>query len=88
MKAPAAVLEIGCSTGTVRQCLHELGLDVTGLDISQSAIARAHPSIRDRIRLGDLLNVELRQTYDVVFGFDVFEHLNPRLSLPRTSRLG
>jgi 2-polyprenyl-3-methyl-5-hydroxy-6-metoxy-1,4-benzoquinol methylase len=74
---PAAVLEIGCSTGTVLKSLHELGVEVTGLDISQSAIARADPSIRDRIRLGDLLSVELGQTYDVVFGFDVFEHLNP-----------
>jgi 2-polyprenyl-3-methyl-5-hydroxy-6-metoxy-1,4-benzoquinol methylase len=78
---PAAVLEIGCSTGTVLQSLRELGIDVTGVDISQSAIARAEPSIRDRIRLGDLLTIELGQTFDVVFGFDVFEHLNPnRLS--------
>jgi 2-polyprenyl-3-methyl-5-hydroxy-6-metoxy-1,4-benzoquinol methylase len=74
---PAAVLEIGCSNGTVLECLHELEVDVTGLDISPAAISRAHPSIRDRIRLGDLLSVELGQTYDVVFGLDVFEHLNP-----------
>ena len=74
---PAAVLEIGCSNGTVLQCLHQSGVEVTGLDISPSAIARADPSIRERIRLGDLLTVELPQTYDVVFGLDVFEHLNP-----------
>jgi SAM-dependent methyltransferase len=74
---PRTVLEIGCSNGTVLQCLNKLGIDVTGLDISPSALSRADPSIRDRIRLGDLLTIELPQTYDVVFGLDVFEHLNP-----------
>jgi 2-polyprenyl-3-methyl-5-hydroxy-6-metoxy-1,4-benzoquinol methylase len=74
---PGTVLEIGCSNGTVLQCLHQLGIDVTGLDISPSAVARADPSIRDRIRIGDLLSTELNQSYDVVFGLDVFEHLNP-----------
>jgi 2-polyprenyl-3-methyl-5-hydroxy-6-metoxy-1,4-benzoquinol methylase len=74
---PLTVLEIGCSSGTVLQCLHQLGIDVTGLDISPSAVERADPSVRDRIRIGDLLITELHQTYDVVFGLDVFEHLNP-----------
>jgi 2-polyprenyl-3-methyl-5-hydroxy-6-metoxy-1,4-benzoquinol methylase len=74
---PLTVLEIGCSNGTVLQGLHELGIDVTGLDISPSAVSRADPSIRDRILIGDLLSTELSRGYDVVFGLDVFEHLNP-----------
>jgi 2-polyprenyl-3-methyl-5-hydroxy-6-metoxy-1,4-benzoquinol methylase len=74
---PAWVLEIGCSNGTVLQSLHQHGVEVAGLDISVSAVARADPSIRERIHVGDLLTAELPQTYDVVFGLDVFEHLNP-----------
>ena len=74
---PTCVLEIGCSNGTVLRCLHERGIEVTGLDISASAVARADPSIRDSIRVGDLLTARLPKTYDVVFGLDVFEHLNP-----------
>jgi SAM-dependent methyltransferase len=75
--APAHALEIGCSNGTVLHCLHERGIEVAGLDISPSAVARADPAIRDRIQLGDLLTAELPKTYDVVFGLDVFEHFNP-----------
>jgi SAM-dependent methyltransferase len=74
---PISVLEIGCSNGTVLQSLHERGIDVAGLDISPSAVARADPSIRERIHVGDLLTATLPQTYDVVFGLDIFEHLNP-----------
>jgi SAM-dependent methyltransferase len=74
---PACVLEIGCSNGTVLQALHERGVEVSGLDISPSAAALAHPSIRDRIQVGDLLTAQLPATYDVVYGLDVFEHLNP-----------
>jgi SAM-dependent methyltransferase len=61
----------------VLQSLHERGVEVAGLDISVSAVAQADPSIRERIHIGDLLTAELPQTYDVVFGLDVFEHLNP-----------
>lgn len=74
---PRTVLEIGCSNGTVLQCLHEQGIEVTGLDISPSAVARADVSVRDRIIVGDLLTTDLDGKYDVVFGLDVFEHLNP-----------
>jgi 2-polyprenyl-3-methyl-5-hydroxy-6-metoxy-1,4-benzoquinol methylase len=74
---PRSVLEIGCSNGTVLQCLYRLGIDVTGLDISPSAVTRADPSVRDRIRVGDLLTTALPGEYEVVFGLDVFEHLNP-----------
>jgi SAM-dependent methyltransferase len=74
---PTGVLEIGCSNGTVLQALHERGVVVSGLDISPSAVALADPSIRDRIRVGDLLSAQLPTTYDVVYGLDVFEHLNP-----------
>jgi 2-polyprenyl-3-methyl-5-hydroxy-6-metoxy-1,4-benzoquinol methylase len=74
---PAEVLEIGCSNGTVLQALHERGVRVTGLDISPSAVALADESIRDRIRIGDLLTATLPTNYDVIYGLDVFEHLNP-----------
>jgi SAM-dependent methyltransferase len=74
---PTCVLEIGCSNGTVLQSLHERGIEVAGLDISVAAVARADPSIRERIHIGDLLTADLPRTYDAVYGLDVFEHLNP-----------
>jgi SAM-dependent methyltransferase len=74
---PSRVLEIGCSNGTVLQALQERGVEVSGLDISPSAVALADPSVRGRIHLGDLLTATLPTTYDVIYGLDVFEHLNP-----------
>jgi len=41
------------------------------------AIARASPRVRERIHQGDVLTLALGRDYDMVFGLDVFEHLNP-----------
>src|SRR5262245_47041446 len=74
---PRTALELGCASGAVLRCLADLGVEVEGVEISAMALAKAPPGIRPRIREGDLLRVDLRGTYDVVFGFDIFEHLNP-----------
>ncbi len=74
---PSRVFEIGCSNGAVLQALQKRGVEVLGLDLSPSAVALADPSVRDRIQVGDLLTSAPSASYDVVFGLDVFEHLNP-----------
>jgi SAM-dependent methyltransferase len=75
--APSRALELGCSNGAVLRCLAELGVSAEGVEISRMAIGRAFPEIRDRIHHGDLLTLPLRDGFDIVFGLDVFEHLNP-----------
>ena len=42
--------------------------------------------MRDRIHLGDLLDLDLPTDYDLVFGLDIFEHLNPNRLEASTSR--
>lgn len=74
---PQHVLEIGCANGAVLKALDELGIRAEGVEISQAAIDRAFPEIRHRIHRGDLLEVELNGPYDLIFGLDIFEHLNP-----------
>lgn len=74
---PARALELGCAAGAVLQCLDELGIEAEGVEISSMAIARAPARVRTRIHQGDLLNLDLPPVYDLVFGLDVFEHLNP-----------
>jgi SAM-dependent methyltransferase len=74
---PERALEIGCSSGAVIQQLSHLGHHGEGLEISNMAIARAHPTIRGHITQGDLLDVAFPHSFDLVFGLDVFEHLNP-----------
>jgi hypothetical protein len=74
---PERALELGCSSGAVLTCLQALGVAAEGVEISAMAVARAPEAIRPKIHLGDLLTLDLPSVYDVVFGLDVFEHLNP-----------
>jgi hypothetical protein len=75
--APAAALELGTAAGAVLECLDDVGVAAEGVEISAMAIARAAERVRPRIHHGDLLALDLPPKYDLVFGLDVFEHLNP-----------
>jgi SAM-dependent methyltransferase len=59
------------------KCLKDRGLYSEGIDISKSVIAKAYPEIRENIHLGDLLEISLPSSYDMVLGMDIFEHYNP-----------
>jgi Domain of unknown function (DUF4214)/Methyltransferase domain len=74
---PRSAIEVGCSSGGVLACLHESGVDVCGVDISTFAHEHAPPSIRDRIRLGDITTMNFGREFDVAFGLDIFEHVHP-----------
>ena len=92
--APARPLELGCAAGAVLQCLLEYGVVAEGVEISAMAIARAPAAVRSRIHQGDLLSLALPPAahpgagYDLVFGLDVFEHLNPNRLDAYIARLG
>lgn len=75
--APERALEIGCASGAVLECLRALGIQAEGVEISRLALERAFPGVRNRIHAGDLLALALAGPYDLVFGLDIFEHLNP-----------
>lgn len=75
--APSRALEVGCANGTVMIALADLGVFCEGVDLSESAIASADAGIWDRIHQGDILDFEAEVPYDLVFGLDIFEHLNP-----------
>jgi Domain of unknown function (DUF4214)/Methyltransferase domain len=75
--SPGRALEIGCSGGAVLKGLWLMGIEAEGVEISAMAKARAFPEIRNRIHLGDLLQVELPAEYELIFGLDIFEHFNP-----------
>jgi hypothetical protein len=74
---PRTALELGCASGAVLRCLADLGVQAEGVEISDMALAQAPEEVRSRIHQGDLLRLGLTGPYDVVFGLDVFEHLNP-----------
>jgi Domain of unknown function (DUF4214)/Methyltransferase domain len=67
---PRSAVEVGCSSGAVLHCLHEAGVEVCGIDISELAKNAAPDSVRDSIRLGDIRTMHFDRT------FDVFEHIH------------
>jgi hypothetical protein len=75
--APSRPIEMGCAAGAVLDCLDDLGIAGEGIEISAMAIERATPRVRPRIHAGDLLTLNLASDYDLAFGLDIFEHLNP-----------
>jgi hypothetical protein len=75
--APDRALELGCAAGAVLECLRLEGIRAEGVEISASAADQAPADVRSLIHRGDLLALDLPADYDVVFGLDVFEHLNP-----------
>ncbi|MDQ3148210.1 MAG: methyltransferase, partial [Actinomycetota bacterium] len=85
--APTLGLEMGCASGAVLQCLAAQGVVSEGVEISSMAIARAASEVRPRIHHGDVLDLDLAPDYDLVFGLDIFEHLNPNRLDTYLSRL-
>ncbi len=84
---PRTVLDIGCANGPVMKCLKDMGIASEGVDISRLALAKAFPEVRDRIHLGDILDVPFSQRFDFILGLDIYEHLNPNKLATYIARL-
>jgi len=72
------ILEVGCATGWF--VLHALshGLNVEGIDISQWAIDHPAPGVRQFIRQGSVVDLELyypHADFDVVCSWEMLEHV-------------
>jgi SAM-dependent methyltransferase len=73
---PRRVLDVGCGPGFLMQFLHELGVDVHGVDFSPASTTLAPEAVRDRIAIGDVTARHVEpQTFDLVICREVLEHL-------------
>jgi len=73
----SSVLEVGCGMGNFVRAFNRIGVEAWGLDISRHAVENCHPEIRGRILWGDLSKSETlpKRRFDLVIGYDVFEHV-------------
>jgi cyclopropane fatty-acyl-phospholipid synthase-like methyltransferase len=73
------VLEVGCATGEFCHVVHSRGANVTGIDISEAAIAEARSRYeRVPFRVGRIDDIDSDAKYEVIFAFELIEHLiNP-----------
>lgn len=84
------VLDVGCGDGTVGNFLQEnLGVKVTGIDISKEAIEKAKKAGLDTRLLSSEAKFPFKdKTFDAVFWGDNVEHLfNPKACLKEIRRV-
>ena len=71
------MLDLGCGPGALMHLLHEIGVDVDGIDFAESSRQLATPEVRDRIidRQRDRPTLKPANAYDLVICREVLEHL-------------
>ncbi|WP_104106593.1 class I SAM-dependent methyltransferase [Nocardioides sp. 616] len=74
---PKTTLDVGCAKGLLVQALAEKGVDARGIDISEHALAGAHPEVRPRLELSSAAR-PLEGRFDLITCLEVVEHLDPR----------
>ena len=80
-------LDVGCAFGFFVEAERELGLDATGVDVSQYALDHAAFGARGHVRYGNLLHrlPYGRGAFEGVSLFETLEHLPPEV-VPRALR--
>ena len=87
LQAPS-LLDIGCGTGLFLHLAREAGLQVRGIELSESAVAYARMNYGLDVHHGTLENTDLPdQSFDIVTMWHVLEHLpDPVAALRRVAR--
>ena len=72
---PERVLDVGCAKGFLVERLRDLGVEASGIDVSEYAIEQVDPSVREHCALRDALE-PLGQHYDLITCLDVAQHVS------------
>jgi SAM-dependent methyltransferase len=73
---PRRALDMGCGPGFLMYFLHELGVEVEGIDFSPRIRELAPPEVRERITVGAVTQPHVEPgSYDLVICREVMEHL-------------
>lgn len=86
-KAPASILDIGCSTGIFLTTARENGYSTTGVEISkqEAKVARATFKIKVFTKSLEKLNFK-KESFDIITMWDVFEHVKDPIGLIQESK--
>lgn len=84
--APRSVLDVGCASGMLVEALRQLGVDATGVDISEAAVEQVPPPLRPYCKVGSILD-DFGSKYDLIVCSEVVEHLLPFVASSAISNL-
>lgn len=73
---PGTVLDAGCAMGFLVETLRQRGVEAWGIDISDYAIERVHPTMQPYCAVGSVA-APLPQRYDLIVSIEVLEHMPP-----------
>lgn len=74
---PRHVLDMGCGPASLMYLLHELGIEVHGVDFSPRSVSLAPPEMQERITIGSVTDpIAKPRGYDLVICREVMEHLS------------
>lgn len=81
---PCKAIDLGCGAGNYATYLANMGFDVTGVDISPSAIKTAKENaekkgVKCKFLVADVLGVldEVRETFDFAYDWQLLHHIFP-----------
>jgi|GEM_PF-1003440 len=84
---PKTLLDVGCGTGMSMDYFRKHGVNVFGIEGSQ--LARSKARRPDLIQIGDLhTQIDLNRQFDVVWCFEVAEHIHPDFAETLTGTIG
>lgn len=70
------ILDAGCGTGNHAKILCDQGYEIYGFDLNKEMVEIANSKINNHFSVGNLLNYEDKQKYDLIISFyAVFNHL-------------
>jgi len=75
--APKTVLDAGCAMGFLVESLRALGVDASGIDVSDYALERVDKSVEEYVSQASLTE-SLPRRYDLVTCLEVLEHMPAR----------
>jgi SAM-dependent methyltransferase len=72
---PASVVDVGCGTGDYLKAFCDAGIEGHGIELAAAALKRCHEKGLDVIKLDLVTNPKLPWKADLVYSFEVAEHL-------------
>ena len=78
IKTHGKVYDIGCGPGEIARCIKDLGVDVTGIDLSENMVVKAKKLCPDiKFEQGNMLNLNIKDnSIDGITAFYAIVNLN------------